>query len=411
MKTLLIFGSNWPEPASSAAGARTLQLLDLLLERGWKVSFFTSANRREHSAHLPVEVDQRQIKLNSSEVDHLLKDLDPDLVWFDRFMLEEQFGWRIAEHCPRAKRMIDTIDLHSLREVRRVASKENREIQPRDWFTDLALRELSAIFRSDLSLLISDKEERILTEDLGIPRSLLHVIPFLCTPEQQNSWKSTPGFEVRKDFVTLGNFRHPPNADSVRFLIEQVWPGIREACPGVNLHLYGADLPPALQQLHAPGKGVHVKGRAEDAIETLSHYRILLAPLRYGAGLKGKLFDAMLAGTPSVTTPIGAEGMQGEFSWPGHVCKTWDEFTNAAVKLYQNETEWKERQERIPGMLQGRFDRGVYADRFMERIHTLLNSPSDETLDQLPGAMLRHHLHRSTEYMSRWIEAKNKLSP
>jgi len=235
----------------------------------------------------------------------------------------------------------------------------------------------------------------------------LHVTPFLLPLEEQRISPALPGFGQRKNFCTIGNFRHPPNADSVRYLYEEIWPDLRERCPEAAMNVYGADLTPALQSLHQPGKGFFIKGRAGHAVETLSSSRVCLAPLRFGAGLKGKLLDAMRAGTPSVTTPIGAEGMQGSASWPGAIESDPARFVAAATDLYQNEHSWKAARQQIKPLLSERFDRDLHGPALMERVHTLLEEPADASRDQLTGALLRHHQHRSNEYMSRWIEAKN----
>lgn len=408
MKTLLIFGSTWPEPASSAGGTRTLQLLDLFLNDGWDITFYTTAKKREHSAVLPVEVHQQEIQVNCSELDPLLIELQPDLVWFDRFMVEEQFGWRVSACCPKAKRIVDTIDLHCLREIRRVCLHEERERTTTDWFSPMAMRELASIYRSDLSLLISDAEYAILTTELGLSPTLLHITPFLCNEQDTERWKTTPSFEERSHFATIGNFRHPPNADSVRYVHDQIWPMLQKACPDAELHIYGADVTPALQNLHRPERGFHIKGRAQDALETLSSYRVCLAPLRYGAGLKGKLLDAMLSGTPSVTTSMGAEGMQGTYAWPGDIEDDPLSFVQAATKLHQQPDMWENARKQIPALLNGHFNHDTHSTSLLERIHHLLEAESQSSIDQLTGAILRHHHHRSTEYMSRWIEAKNR---
>ena len=407
-KTLLFLASNWPEPASSAAGARTLQLLDLFLEDGWDITLMTAAEKRPHSALLPESVTALPLKLNSETMDPVFKRIAPDLVWFDRFMLEEQYGWRIAAVCPKAKRLLDTIDLHSLREIRKTALHQNREPDISDWFCDTAMRELASIYRSDLSLLISDAEEEILTQELDLAKRLLHVTPFLLTPEEQLLSGTLPGFTQREHFITIGNFRHPPNADSVRVLYEEIWPELSARCPEAELHVYGADLTPALQEHHQPGKRFHIKGRAEDALEVLSSARVCLAPLRFGAGLKGKLLDAMRAGTPSVTSAIGAEGMQGAFDWPGAVEDDPKAFVNAAAELYENQMTWDTAQGKIEPLLVGRFNKQTHGPLFIKRIHELLEASRNSSADQLTGALLRHHQHRSTEYMSRWIEEKNR---
>ena len=403
---LLFLAATWPEPASSAAGARTLQLLACFLEDYWQITLMCAAEPRPHTAELPDGIRSLPLSLNDSHMDEVFKNLQPDVVIFDRFMLEEQYGWRIAQQCPHALRLLDTIDLHSLREIRRCARQQNRSRVFSDWFGDLPLRELAAIYRSDLTLLISEAETEILAQELKFPSDLLHTLPFLLTQQEQNLPSQSPSFHQRQDFISIGNFRHPPNADAVRYLSESLWPRIRQHCPNANLKLYGADLSPALQQLHRPANGFLICGRADDALVEMRKARICLAPLRFGAGLKGKLLDAMRAGTPSITTPTGAEGMQGPFPWPGAVTNDPEDFIQQAIQFYQDESAWQQAQSRIPDLLR-RFDRETHRLPLMDRIQTLLAQPRQTQVHELTGALLRHHQHRSTEYLSRWIEAKN----
>ncbi|MDF3130662.1 glycosyltransferase [Kiritimatiellaeota bacterium B1221] len=408
MKKLLYLAANWPEPASSAAGTRTLQLLSLFREEDWEITLLSAAEKRPHTARLPSDIRTLPLWLNDSKMDAVFEELNPEAVIFDRFMLEEQYGWRIESCCPGALRILDSIDLHSLREIRRKALHENRKPEMKDWFCDSALREIASIHRCDLTLLISDAEYEILTRELHLPASLLTVLPFLLSPEEQQSWQDSPSFSDRTGFVSIGNFRHPPNADSIQYLYKTLWPQIRKQCPEADMHVYGADITPAIQTLHQPRKGFHVHGRADDALEVMRNARVCLAPLRFGAGLKGKLLDAMLAGTPSVTTPIGAEGMQGHYEWPGAIAESPDDWVAAAIDLHQQESTWTKAQQHIAPLLAGRFDRTRFKPSFLDQISRLASLAHRHAPDQLTGALLRHHQHRSTEYMSRWIEAKNR---
>lgn len=96
-----------------------------------------------------------------------------------------------------------------------------------------------------------------------------------------------------------------------------LWPLIRRQLPGAQLHIYGAYTPPKATALHNPAQGFHVMNWAEDALQVMTAARICLAPLRFGAGIKGKLADAMVAcGTPNITTPVGAEAMGDEHHGP-----------------------------------------------------------------------------------------------
>ena len=118
-KTLLIIGYVWVEPNSSAAGKRMLQLIDQFLERNYKITFACPAQKNEKAIDLiSLGINEVSIELNNTSFDDFVKELNPTIVLFDRFMMEEQFGWRVAENCPKAIRILDTEDLHFLRKTR-----------------------------------------------------------------------------------------------------------------------------------------------------------------------------------------------------------------------------------------------------------------------------------------------------
>ena len=110
--------------------------------------------------------------LNCSSFDHFVQELNPSIVLFDRFMSEEQFGWRVAENCPDALRILDTEDLHCLRLARQKAVKENREFREADLFSDTAKREIASIYRSDCTLMIATEEITILQQQFKIDSSV-----------------------------------------------------------------------------------------------------------------------------------------------------------------------------------------------------------------------------------------------
>ncbi len=341
MKTLLVIAKVLPEPASSAAGRRMLQLIDLFHEAGWRIEMASVAKASPYSADLKaLGIPFHVIELNASSFDDFISTLKPDAVLFDRFMTEEQFGWRVAEHCPNALRILDTEDLHGLRAGREKAVKENRRFVPADLFNATAFREIASILRCDLSLIISEFEMDLLKDFFNVQTSHLFYLPFLVgSPELKQLDKSQP-FSERQHVISIGNFLHGPNLDAVKHLHKSIWPKIREQLPDAELHVYGAYVPEPITQLHSETNGFLVKGRAEDVNDVMRKARLLLAPLRYGAGLKGKLMDAMLNATPNITSTIGAEGMNGGGQWPGRITDDTDAFVNSAVTLYQNETEW-----------------------------------------------------------------------
>lgn len=409
--SLLVIGKVWPEPKASAAGSRILQIIRSFIDRGWDVQFGSTSKKNPGSEDLSaIGVKELSLELNSGSFDELIMSLKPKAVLFDRFMTEEQFGWRVSEYSPNSLRILDTEDLHCLRETRRKALISGTTLDLELLRGEkLAIREIASIYRSDLSLMISEFEMATLTDVFKIDRSLIHYLPFLVDVvplKETMNWKP---FSERKHFITIGNFLHPPNVDSIRFLKERIWPIIRERIPDAEMHVYGAYASDQHLKLSKPDSGFLLKGFAESVDSIMSEARVCLAPLRFGAGLKGKLLDAMLNGTPSVTTSIGAEGMNGEHSWPGQIEDDPGRFAEAAVALYQGQQEWNMAQGKISTLVGSRFVRTTHECTMHNRIEALINGIDQHRLSNFNGRMLNHHTMRSTEFMSRWIEAKNQI--
>ena len=191
---VLIIGSVWVEPNSSAAGKRMLQLITQFLERGYEVTFVSAAQKSEKAVDLiSMGVHESFIELNNISFDHFIKKLQPQIVLFDRFIMEEQFGWRVAEYCPKAIRILDTEDLHCLRKTREICLKNNIDFSQEELLKqDISKREIAAILRCDLSLIISVFEIEILKKIFKIEESILMYLPFLFDEidiHQQQKWK------------------------------------------------------------------------------------------------------------------------------------------------------------------------------------------------------------------------------
>ncbi|WP_421774809.1 glycosyltransferase [Gracilimonas sp.] len=408
---VLIIGKVWPEPDSSAAGSRMMELIDVFQSQEWEVIFASAASNSEFAVDLnAIGVKKTAIKINSSSFDHFVSELNPGVVVFDRFMTEEQFGWRVAEQCPDALRFLDTEDLHFLREGRYQAWKEGRKFVTRDLFNDKAKREIASILRCDLSLIISEYEMDLLENTFGINNSLLLNLPFMLDKIEEKGVNNWRAYNKRSHFISIGNFLHEPNWNAVLYLKEEIWPLIRTELSEAELHIYGAYSSQKVEQLHNPDEGFLVKGRAENAKEVVSSARVLLAPLRFGAGLKGKLIEAMQCGTPSVTTGIGAEAMHGDLPLPGFVSDDPKEFADYAVEIYKNENLWKQKQKNGIDIINVRFDREEHSERLIQRIDELTENLQSHRQHNFMGSILQHHTVASTKFMSKWIEAKNRIA-
>ena len=404
MKHLVIIGAVWPEPTSTAAGSRMLQIISLFQKKEYEITFLCSASKSDFSFDLTqISVKTKEIQLNDSSFDDEIKSLNPNVVLFDRFMIEEQYGWRVMENCPNALRILDTEDLHFLRKAREVAFKQNRELVFEDYISDVFKREIASIYRCDLTLLISEYEMQLATESFKIDASILYYLPFLSEEININ----VPKFEDRQHFVSIGNFLHEPNWQTVLELKKQ-WKSIKKQLPEAELHVYGAYVSEKAKQLHNEKEGFLIKGRAESVTDVYAKAKVLLAPIPYGAGLKGKLFDAMQQGLPSITTEMGAEAMNGNLDWNGFITSDENEFVEKAVELYTNNLIWETAQKNGYEIIEKRFKKELFASDFINQVEYLQEHLKTHRNQNFLGQILQHQSLQSTKYMSKWIEAKNK---
>jgi hypothetical protein len=424
----------WPEPQSSAAGARVRDWIEAGRARGWAVACVSPARENEHAEALRARgVECARHAPNDSAFDAWVAAWRPDVVVFERFNLEEQFSFRVRAACPDALRVLETIDLHCLRRARGEALAEGEPLSelldpelpfgaPRQGWAarlhgDDAFREVAAILRSDLSLIISDYELRVLTGPLGVPASeKLEWLPLGWTvPEEADAAEpgrhhsARQGFAQRGGFTMIGSFRHPPNADAVRWLRAELWPRVRARLPRAEVRIYGSYPTREFMDLHDPAQGFRVLGPARDAIEVFRPARVNLAPLRFGAGVKGKILDGWAGGAPCVTTPIGAEGMGFPAAeWGGRVAADPDALAAAAIELHEDESAWARAAAAGARLLRDQFDGRRIRARFVEVIERAWATRADRRARDFLGSLLWHQSLRGTEYFSRWIELKRR---
>ena len=411
-RTILFIGVVWPEPNSSAAGSRMMQLLHIFQQQEWKITFASTASDSDYMSDLEaIGIDRKSIDVNSPDFDSFVTLLRPSIVIFDRFISEEQFGWRVAKFCPDALRILDTEDLHCLRKERQIALKQQKEFKIVSLLdSELAKREIASIYRCDLSLFVSEVEIQVVSEIFKIDNALTYYLPLLYDEMPITTLDDFPKFDDRSDFIFIGNFHHEPNRDAVIYLKEVLWPLIHKQIPTAFLRIYGAYMTTQILQMDDLKSNFAVMGRADDAQQVISDSRVMLAPLRFGAGIKGKLLEAMVCGTPSVTTNIGAEAMPGKLPWNGFVSDESKEFASAAVQLYTDSLAWRQSQRNGVDIINQRYLMSSFAPVFYDKILELQLGLKEHRTKNFIGAMLMHHSMSSTKYLSRWIELKNNCN-
>ncbi|WP_299162217.1 glycosyltransferase family 4 protein [uncultured Eudoraea sp.] len=408
---VLILGLTWPEPKTTAAGIRMMQLIHWFLEKKFQITFASTAAFNEYSENLTAYgVDQQSVKLNHHSFDEFAQRLNPSIVVFDRYIMEEQFGWRIAENLPDALRVLDTEDLHSLRSAREKNFSVQKEFNISDWLSlDITKRELASIFRSDLSLIISEFEIKLLKDIVKVDESLLFHLPFMYEQLNESITKNWPPFDKRQHFVFIGNGKHAPNIDAISWLNTEIWPLIRESLPESELHIYGPYMPERVRKMESPKTGFRIKGWVRDAASIMAQAKLNLIPLRFGAGLKGKLLDGFINGTPNVTTSIGMEGIGNSEELN---LFTQDEaigFSKRAIELYRSKYKWKETQNLGTDVINKHFNKVVFGERLNKKIIELDKNLNQHRATNIIGGILAHKTLQSTKYLSKWIEAKNNL--
>ena len=403
MKNLIIIGKVFPEPNSTAAGSRMIQLMDLFLTQNYQITFLSTASISENSFDLSSKNIQFQnILLNDNSFDELIKNLNPEIVIFDRFTTEEQFGWRVSEQVPNAVKILDTEDLHFLRNAREKAFKQNKVLENSNLINGVFKREMASILRCDLSLIISEFEMNLLIEKFKFDENILFYLPLFGEVK-----KSETSFSERKNFISIGNFLHEPNWQTV-LQLKKLWKDIKKQLPEAEIHIYGAYATEKVFQLHNEKEGFIIKGRAENVEYVFNQAKVLLAPIPFGAGIKGKLLESMEFGLPNVTSAVGAEAMQGNHDWNGFITDKETEFVEKAVLLYQDENFWRKSQENGFKIIENRFKKELFEPNFIHKIQEISENLESHRNQNFLGQILQHHTLQSTKYLSKWIEEKNK---
>jgi len=237
----------------------------------------------------------------------------------------------VRKFAPQAKLVFDTVDLHYLRERRGAELADDAALKRASDRTRTL--ELDMIARSDATLVVSEVERTLLAQDA--PGARVEIVSNL----HQLRGHGLP-FAQRHDLVFVGGFRHPPNVDAVQWFVTEIFPLVRARLPDVRFHCIGSDAPAQIAALSAH-PGVNVHGHVPDIDPYMDGARIAIAPLRYGAGVKGKVNLSMAHGQPVVATACAVEGMHlrdGEDVLVGNDAAS---FADAVVRLYTDATLWE----------------------------------------------------------------------
>lgn len=334
-KYILIVEWMLPTYDQDSGSRRMFELVKLLLQLNWNVIFSAERNTQQEPyystlVNMGVWVLNKPTFQKSSK--NVLRRVMPwvDVAWVCRPRLNRRYGRFIKKF--GARWINDTVDIHFLREERALEmgimkASKSRTVARRK------KRELSLMHDADTVIAITDVEANLLN-DYGISR--VAVIPNIHQPVIA---KQT-AFNVREGICFIGSYRHLPNVDAVTWLINEIMPVVWKKRPSVHVYLLGNQPPREVTDLQSDN--VHVPGFLADVSPYFLSSRIFVAPLRFGAGMKGKIGQSLEFGLPVVTTDIGAEGM-GLVDRRHYLrANTVEQFAAAILELYSDERQWSE---------------------------------------------------------------------
>lgn len=329
-RRLLLVDVSTPRPDRDSGSVRAFNLMRLLVDAGHAVTFVPDDRRHAGTYTHALEAIGVQVLHDAPAYPRLLRDTACDAVIISRYHLAEFLTPLIRQCQPRARIVLDTVDLHHLREAREAGLRGDRTLARLARIT--RRRELTAIAAADQVWVVSPHEARLL--DAEAPGSAVAVIANVHALAPCGGPHST-----RRDLLFVGGGQHPPNLDAVRWLARDILPQVRRSLPDCQVHLVGDGLAHALDGA-APTDGLVFHGHVPDLAPLLAGCLAGLAPLRFGAGVKGKVNQYMAAGLPVVSTHCGAEGMALQDGTHALLHDDADGFAAAIVALHHDPARW-----------------------------------------------------------------------
>lgn len=332
-KNILVIDRYVPTFDKDAGSYRMYNILKILSELGHKVTFIGD-NLMQLEAYAGV-LQQYGIEVIYAPYIKSINDYLAergkffDTVILSRFHIAANHISAVKKYCSKAKIILDTVDLEYLRETRRAAVENDKNVLKNA--NTLKKMEFHLAKECDVTLVVSPVEKDIMLKECPpLKVEILSIIHEIYPPIK--------AFSERKNIMFLGGFDHLPNVDAVIYFIKEIFPFIKKEIPDIKFYIVGSNPPKEIELLNS-GDTI-VTGYVKDLTPYFENFRVFVAPLRYGAGIKGKIGEAMAHGLPVVTTSIGAEGMNLKYGENIFFSDKPDEFAKYVAMMYRNEDLW-----------------------------------------------------------------------
>jgi O-antigen biosynthesis protein len=362
---LLVVDAWLPTPDRDAASYQMMQLLRIFRQLSLEITFGVDAyspKRVESLAMLRAEgVDVIDHRVDKPVISHLREQGDRyDLILLSRAHVARKYIDEVRRLAPRAKLIFDTTDLSFLRGVR--AAKVTRNAGLMRQALEAKRDELYVARGSDITLVVSEAERDILTRECpGIATGVVSLI--------WETHHSVPPFAGREGILFIGAASHLPNLDGILYFCVQVRPILARQLPGINLRIIGPNPPEAVRQYAS--ENCLVMGHVRDLTPLLNGSVVSIAPLRFGAGVKGKVVTSMAHGLPVVASSIAVEGIPALDGRDVLIADGPDAFADKIVTLYRNEALWSQLSRNGLGLVERWFSPAVAREAVLAVLHRL----------------------------------------
>jgi len=330
----LVVDAYLPMPDKDSGSVRMLAMLDILQSLSFGIAF--AAKGLQCSTPYTDDLLARGIQVlcrpQVRSFERWLEQNAPNIavVILSRAAVADRYMDLVRYVCPNAKIIYDTVDLHFVREERQAALKKSRLLSA--CAQARKRQELALAQSADHTLVVSDYEKAVLLE--ALPTLDISVVSNIHDVKRREG-----GFAQRSGLLFVGNFNHPPNIDAVLYFVKEILPGLRQAIPDLEIKIIGSNLGNKLDECRLPG--VDLIGYVPDLEPYLDRARVSVAPLRYGAGVKGKINMSMSYGVPVVATEVAAEGLHVVDGLDISSASSTTQFIQKTIALYTDAELWE----------------------------------------------------------------------
>ena len=284
-----------------------------------------------------------------------------DLVYLARLEFTEKHIDNVKKFAPKAKIIYDTVDLHYLREQREAKLKNSFELYEKAMKTKG--RELALMAKADCTLVVSTTEKQMLEQE----NPHLKNIEFFHMP--RDIYGAETGFAARKNILFIGGFQHPPNVDAVLYFVQEVFPLVKQKVNDIKIFIIGSRAPESILKLSSDD--VIITGHVPDVSEYFNSCKMSVAPLRYGAGIKGKILTSFSYGLPVVATPIAAEGMGITDGYDVLIGDNPANFAQQVATLYLDNKLWSKISQNSLDTISSRYSMTAVTSKFNQLLTSL----------------------------------------